>query len=120
MCGQITHPLEDLLAADIVQPCIKISDAGNDVLKLVLILPLDSAALSDSKVKCQADATVGRVCRQPTAAATVGGGREADLMVTRIVGGKGKLACAATALGDDAVMIVEDFLYQKLLSVVCI
>lgn len=44
---------------------------------------------------------------------TVGGGHEADLVLAGLVGREGEAAGGGALLGDDAVVVVKDFLVSK-------
>lgn len=107
---EMTDPLENLLPADIVQPGVEVADARGDVLQLVLVVALDLVGLANDHVEAQADAAVVVGGGEPAGAAAAGRGREADLVVARVGGGEGEAAGGGASLGDDAVVVVKDFL----------
>lgn len=106
----MTYPLENLLPPNIIQPRIQVPHARGQVLHLGLVAALEGAGLANGDIQGQADAAVGLGGGQPAGAAAVGRGREAELVVAGVGGGEGELARGAAALGDDAVVVVEDFL----------
>ena len=108
-CGY-TYALEDLLAADILQAGVEVADALDDVLHLALVGALDLASLADGEVEAQLDAAVGAQDAQPVLAAAVAGGGEAEAVLAGVGGAEGEAARGAAALGDDAVVVVEEFL----------
>lgn len=107
-----THPLEDLLALDIVQARVEVLDALGDVLQLALVGALDLAGLADGEVEGELDAAVGVGGVEPALAAAVTAGREAEAVVAGLVRGEGEAARRGAALGDDSVVVVEDFLFH--------
>lgn len=106
-----THPLEDLLSADILQSRVQVLDPRLNVLKLVLISAFDDARLANGHVQGQLDATVDVGGAQPASLATVGRGGEADLVVAGLVGGEGEAAAGAALLRYYAVVVVEELLF---------
>lgn len=94
-----------------MQSSIQVLDAGRDVLQLVLVAALDLARLADDEIELHLDAAVGALRREPRGPAGGGRGREADLVVAGLVGREGEAARGGAALGDDAVVVVEDFFY---------
>lgn len=105
-----TYTLEHLFSPDVVKTCVEILDAASNVFELVLVGTLELAGLADGEVEVQADAAVGVVDAEPSVAAGGGAGGEAELVLARVGGGEGEAAGFGTALGDDAVVVVEDFL----------
>jgi len=105
-----TYTLEHLLSPNIIKARVEILDTASNVLELVLVGALKLAGLADGEVEVQADATVGVVDAEPSVAAGRGAGGEAELVFARVGGGEGEAAGFGAALGDDAVVIVEDFL----------
>jgi hypothetical protein len=105
-----THSLEDLLATDVLQPGVEVLDARGNVLELVLVGGLDLGRVADGEVEGEADAAVLGVLAEPAGAARGGRGGEAEHVVAGVGGGEGELAGGAAALGDDAVVVVEEFL----------
>lgn len=105
-----TYPLVDLLPPDVPQTEVEVLDARGEVLELGLVGALDLVGLADDEIQRQLDAAVGRRRGQPARAARVGVGREAQLVVARLGGGEGEAAGRRAPLGDDAVVVVEDFL----------
>lgn len=105
-----TYTLKHLLPPDVIQPRVQVLDPGGQVGNLGLVAAVDGRGLADGHVEGEADATVGLGHAQPGGAAAGGGGGEADFVVAGFGGGEGEFARGAAALGDDAVVVVEDFL----------
>lgn len=101
--------LKHLLPPDVIQPRVQVLDPGGQVGNLGLVAAVDGRGLADGHVEGEADATVGLGHAQPGGAAAGGGGGEADFVVAGFGGGEGEFARGAAALGDDAVVVVEDF-----------
>lgn len=110
---EYTYSLEDLLSADVLQTHVEILDAGSNVLELVLVAALEGRGLSDGQVERQADAAVLVAGGQPACVAAVGRGRKAELVLSRLGGGKSETTAAAALLRDDAVVVVEGFLRKR-------
>lgn len=106
----VTYTLEDLLSSDVVEAGVEVLDTCCDVLDLSLVAALDLVGLADDEVEGQLDAAVGFRGREPAGAARVGRRREAQLVVSGVGGGEGEAARGSAALGDDTVVVVEDFL----------
>lgn len=102
--------MKHLLPPDILQPAAQILDALDDVVNLALVGALDGAGLADGQVEGQLDAAGGVHGGEPVGAARGGRGHEADLVVARVGGREGEAARGGALLGDDAVVVVEDFL----------
>lgn len=102
--------MKHLLPPNIIQPRIEIPHARRQVLQLALVAALDRARLANRNVQRQPDPAVGRRHRQPVGPPTVGRRREAQLVVAWVRRREGELARGAAPLGDDAVVVVEDFL----------
>lgn len=102
--------LEDLFPPNIVESCVEVLDAASNVFDLVLVGALELAGLADGEVQVETDAAVGVVDAEPAVAARGGAGGKAKLMVAGIGGGKGEAAGAGTTLGDNAVVVVKDFI----------
>jgi hypothetical protein len=90
--GEEAHPLEDLLAPDILQARVQVLDALRDVLKLALITALDLARLADGKIQSQLDAAVRGGCAQPVLAPAVAARCEADAVIAGLVCREGEAA----------------------------
>lgn len=106
-----TYPLEDLLPLDVVQARVEVLDALGDVLQLALVGALDLAGLADGQVQGQLDAAVGVRGVQPVLAAAVAARGEAEAVLAGLVRREGEAAGRRAALGDDPVIVVEDFLF---------
>lgn len=113
--NKITDSLENLFPANVVQSRIEILDTGGNVLELVLVVALNLAGLANDHVEAQLDAAVVVCHGEPARAATAGRGHEADLVIARLGGGEGEAAGGSASLGDDTVVVVEDFLLGALL-----
>lgn len=105
----LTYTLENLLAANVVQAVVEVLDAGGNVGDGVLVGALNLVGANDH-VELELDAAVGGAGREPGRAARGGRGHEADLVVAGLVRGKVEVAGGGAGLGDDAVVVVEDFL----------
>ncbi len=108
--------MENLLPPDILQSTIQILDPLHNILNLALVRTLNLACLSNSQIKRKSD-TAQRSERRKPAARVRRGGREADLVVSRIGGAEGEAASMGALLVDDAVVVVEYLLcnYQIVL-----
>jgi hypothetical protein len=111
-----TYSLEHLLPPHVVQPRIQVLEPPSKILNLGLVGALELARLADGKVEGQADAAVGLGGAEPGGAARRRRGLEADLVVACVGGREGEAARLATALRDDAVVVVEDFLLDGCLA----
>ncbi len=108
--GWETNPLEDLLPPHVVQPGVQVLDPRRDVLELVLVRAVELARLADDEVEVEADAAVDVALREPVGLARGRGRGEAELVLARVGGGEGEAAGVGAALGDYAVVVVEDLL----------
>lgn len=86
-------------------------------MKLVLVGALDNARLSDGHVQSQLDAAVRVGGAQPACLATVGGGSEADLVVTSLGCGEREAATGTTLLRNYTVVAAEELLFSSLLEI---
>lgn len=77
----------------------------------MLVRALNLAARAKDHVELELNATVGCRRREPRGAARGGRGHEADLVVAGLVGDKVEATRRGAGFGDDAVVVVEDFLY---------
>lgn len=73
-----------------------------------LVRAFNPACLSNSHVQCKLDGTVNATA-QPASSLDVLRGN-ANAVLTRIGGAEGEFALAGTALGDNAVVVVESLL----------
>lgn len=96
-----------------MQARVEVLDALRDVLQLALVGALDLAGLADGHVQGQLDAAVGVRGVEPVLAAAVAARREAEPVLARLVRREGEAAGRHAALGDDAVVVVEDFLFGE-------
>ena len=103
-----THPLEDLLSSDILQPGIQVLDLANNILNLVLVGTLNGAGLANGHVELKLDVAGGLSASQPALARGDVGRGEADAVVARVGGAEGEAALGSSALADDAVVVVKD------------
>lgn len=102
-------PLEDLFPSNIPQPSIQVLDPAREGVELV-VLVLQRTRLANGQVEVQPDAAVLVLHVLPGGAARVRRGAEAELVLAGVSGREGKVTLLVAALGDDAVVIVEDFL----------
>lgn len=102
-----THPLEDLLSPDILQPGIQVLDLADNILNLVLVGTLNGAGLANGHVELELDVAGGLSASQPALARGNVGRGEADAVVARVGGAEGEAALGSSALADDAVVVVE-------------
>jgi len=103
-----TYPLKHLLPPNILQPRIQILDLLHNALNLALITTLNLAALSNGQIQSQFDISQHLAAHGPPAGGRVRG-LETDLVVSGVVGNEGEFTGGGTALGDDAVVVVKDF-----------
>ena len=73
-----------------------------------LVCALDPACLTNSHVKCELDRAVNTTAQPPSTLYVLRG--DANAVLARVGGGKGKLALAGTSLRDNAVVVVEGLL----------
>lgn len=99
------YPLENLLASNVLQPRVQVLDLLGQCLDVRLVCALDPARLSDSHIQRELDGAVNATA-QPASALHVLGS-DANAVLTRVSGAEGEFAFARTALGDDAVIVVE-------------
>lgn len=104
---QETHPLENLFLPDITESSIQILDLGNDISDLSLVAALDPAGLADGHVDLETDVTGRFAGREVCGRRGNIGGSEADTVVTAVGSAEGETADGGTALGNDAVVVVE-------------
>lgn len=104
-----TYTLKQLLALNIHQSPIQILDLLYQVRDLAVVIRLDLRGRTDSQIERQLDAAEGLAAEPAGVACRVRGG-EADAVVAGVGGGEGDLAGGLAAAGDDAVVVVEDFL----------
>ena len=102
-------PLEHLLAADVQQAAVEVLDLLHDALDLALVGTLDVAALADDEVEAEFDAADGLAGAEPAVRGGAGRGRKADAVVAGVGGAEGEAAFGGAFGGDDAVVVVEDF-----------
>ena len=69
------------------------------------------ARLADDHVELEADAADLVAAEEVSGEGGDVGGREAEAVFARVRGGEGEFAGAGAALGDDAVVVVEGFVY---------
>lgn len=109
MCDVLSaHPLEHLLPSNILQPRIQILHLLHNTLDLALIRTLNLTTFANGQVQRQLDVSKRLAADRPPAESGVRG-LETDLVVPGVVGDEGEFAGGGPALGDDAVVIVEDF-----------
>lgn len=113
-----TYTLENLLATDISQAVVEVADARGNLAERVLVVALNLARVADNHVELELDAAVGHGRRQPRGAARRGAGHEANLVVACLGGGEVEFARRGAGLGDDTVVVVEDFLLVLQVSMV--
>jgi hypothetical protein len=74
-----------------------------------MVIRLDLRGRTDRQIERQLDAAE-RLAAEPAGVARRVRGGEADPVVAGVGGGEGDLAAGLAAAGDDAVVVVEDFL----------
>lgn len=101
--------LEHLLPAHILQPACQVLDLLDNVIDLALVRAFNLARLADGQIQRQLD--VAQVLVRSILAAMMVGpvGREADAVLARLGRREGEFALLGAALGDDGVVVVEDF-----------
>lgn len=105
----LTLSLENLLLSDIAESGIQVSDFGDDVGDLVLVVAFDARGFANGHVDFELDVSSrGAACEPALGRRDVGRG-EADTVVARVGSGEGEAALRVSALRDDAVVVVEDF-----------
>jgi hypothetical protein len=102
-------PLENLLLSDIGKSGVQILDFGNDIAEFVLVVALDARGLANGHVDFEFDVAGCGATGEPALGGGNVGRGEADAVVAGVCGGEGKAAFVVAALGDDAVVVVEDF-----------
>lgn len=100
-----TYSLVDLLATNVMQPAVQITNALHNILHLILVLCLNLARLANGNVQSHPDGALG--IGQPAAGGGVGVSREAKTVLAGVGGRESKAAGVALALGYDAVVVVE-------------
>ena len=105
-----THPLENLLLSDIAQSSIQIPDLRHDISNLVFVIALNARGFTDSHVDFKLDVSGRRTAREPTLGRRYVCGGEADAVVAGVGSREGEAALSVAALGDDAVVVVEDLI----------
>lgn len=104
------HPLENLLASDVLQSGIQVLDLGDQIRHLVLVAALDLARLANRQVEFELDVTGRHAVAQPTLRRGCIGGREANLVLAAVCRAEGEAAVDRGALlRYDAVVVVECF-----------
>jgi hypothetical protein len=114
----LTLALEDLLALDILQARVQVAHLFDHILNLILVRTLDFRSVADGHVELELDAADGRTGEQEATGRGYVGGREAQAVVASVGGGEDEFAAGLGTLGDDAVVVVEDFVdgYEDALS----
>lgn len=74
-----------------------------------MVIRLNLRSGPDGEIERQLDAAE-RLAAEPAGVACGVRGGEADAVVARVGGGEGDFAAGLAAAGDDAVVVVEDFL----------
>jgi len=105
---KITYPLEDLLPPHVLQPAVQVPDLLRQIIELGLVRALD-LGLADGQVQREFHARVDATA-EPCAALLDILGHDAKPMLAAVGSAEGELASAGTALGDDAVVVVEGLL----------
>jgi hypothetical protein len=104
-----TYTLKQLLPLNIHQPPIQILHLLHQIRNLAMVIRLDLRGRADGQIERQLDAAE-RLAAEPAGVAGGVRGGEADAVVAGVGGGEGYLAAGLAAAGDDAVVVVEDFL----------
>ena len=105
--------MKHLLPPDILQPAIQIPNLLRNLAQLALIRTLDRARLPNREVERQfyLPALPSLPLAQPTPRRGAAGGQEADGVLARVGGAEGEFARVGASGVDDAVVVVEDFVY---------
>lgn len=107
---RLSFSLEHLLASDVLQSCVQVLDLLCDFCKLGLIRALNRRRGANGKIQLEFDPTD---LRAEEAEAGVGrdvGGCETETVFARVCGCEGEFARGCAALGDYAVVVVEDLI----------
>ena len=106
--------MKHLLPPDILQPTIQIPNLLRNLAQLPLVRALDRARLPNRQVERQLHLPAGGPLSlaQPTPRrGAAAGGQEADAVLARVGGAEGEFARVGAFGVDDAVVVVEDFVY---------
>lgn len=105
---RLSFSLEHLLASHILQPCVEILDLLCGFCELRLIRALNGRRGTNSEVQLEFDPANLRAKEGEAGVGRDVGGCEAYTVLAGICGREGEFAGCAAALGDYAVVIVED------------
>lgn len=113
--------LEDLLPPHVLQPRVQISHFLHHFSNLILVTAFDLRGLADCEIKLELDPADLRAGEEEAGGCGDVGRGEADAVLAGVGGGEGEFAEPGAALGDDAVVAVEDFVDgdEDALNVVC-
>lgn len=113
--------MKHLLPPHILQSRVQISYFLHDLADLIFVRALDLRRFANGHVELEFDAADLRAAEEEAGSCGNVGGCEAEAVLAGVGGGEGEFAGRLAALGDDAVVVVEDFVYsyEDALGITC-
>lgn len=105
----LSFSLKDLLPPNILQPRVQISYFLHDLADLIFVRAFDLRCFANGHVEFEFDAADLRAAEEEARSCWDVGWCETEAVLAGIGGGEGEFAGGLAALGDDAVVVVENF-----------